>query len=149
MVRRVTERLGIFLAVTLAAACGGDSGGPDVDPAVAPFVGTWVADSMAVTSQADTTLHFDLLAAGATFSIVVQPSGQYTATLGSFTGTSVEIGDMTVLGTSSLELRVSYPPPGETQAMTYRFATVDHLVLDGATEWNGQPAYGHIELNRQ
>jgi hypothetical protein len=142
-------RLGLFVAVTFAAACGGDSAGPDVDPAVAPFVGTWIADSMAVTSQADTTLRFDLLAAGATFSIVVQPSGQYTATLGSFTGTSVEIGDMTVLGASSLELRVSYPPPGETQAMTYQFATPDHLVLDGATEWNGEPAYGHIELNRQ
>jgi len=149
MVRRVTVRLAILLGATFGAACGGGDQGPDVDPLVEPFVGTWEADSMAVTSQADTTLHFDLLAAGASFSIVVQPSGQYTATLASFTGTSVELGDMTVLSGSALELRVSYPPPGEVQAMTYQFATTDHLVLDGATEWNGQPAYGHIELNRQ
>ena len=147
MVRRAL--LGLTLAATtwLAAACGGDQGPVD-DPAVVPFIGTWIADSLTLTSQADTTLHQDLLALGATFSIVVEASGQYTATLGSFAGTSVEIGQVSVLGGSSLELRVSYPAP-ETQAMTYHFATTEHLVLDGATEWNGDPAYGHIELNRQ
>ena len=146
--RRVVGGSLTVMAVA-AAGCGSDP--VDVDPAVAPFVGTWDAVVMTATADAPPHTVFDVLAAGGTFWISVEPSGQYTATL-AFLGPHVELGDMTVESSSSLTL---HPLGGDPAPSTYLLATPDSLILDGATEFDfnldGTPesAQGHIELVRQ
>ena len=144
------RRLGWAAGLMAVADCG-NSSGVDVDPAVAPFVGTWDAVVMTATADAPPNQVIDILGAGGTFWISVEPSGQYTATL-AFLGPHVELGDMTVETSSTLTL---HPLAGDPAPTTYLFATPDSLILDGATQFDynldgtPEPAQGHIELVRQ
>jgi len=152
MVRRVFLGVVAIGAAAVSVACGGDSGGVQADPSVAPFVGTWIADSMTVTNDADTTVVANILEFGS-FTIAVEPSGQYTATLTVSARANVEIGQLTVIG-SALTLTPSFPAGRSPATSDYVFVTEDFLILDGATAFDfnldGTPeaAQGHIELQR-
>src|SRR5210317_1338986 len=84
-------RSGIFLAVAVLTACGDSTEPPPPPPPeVEPFVGRWDADVFRVVSVADTTIDFDLFddVDDGSFTITVEPSGTYTATL-AFGGTAI------------------------------------------------------------
>jgi hypothetical protein len=143
-----------LLLGVLLAACGGDDGGNGVvepDPAVAPFVGTWDAEVFTVTSVADPDIVADLMEHGS-FTINVQPSGTYTATLW-FGGVQVgvEIGTLSVSG-NFITLK---PNGGDTATSEYTFLEDDYLRLEGPTEFDFnldeelEPAEALIELQRR
>lgn len=145
-------RFGIAIAaLSLLGACGGsDSIAVDLtDPLVRPFVGDWRATTFRVTSAANDTLAVEVLNNGS-FTINVQPSGLYTATL-LFLGTPlVEIGSMSVSG-SSVTLT---PRNGPAATSLYAFDGPDQVTLDGVTEFDfnldgtAEAANAHIELSR-
>ncbi len=139
-----------LLLTTLAlAACGTDPVGPD--PAIAPFVGDWEATKMVVTSLANPEVSLDLIEFGATFTVNIQPSGQYTAILIYTQQASTEIGTISVSG-NTLTLHRDFPS-ASTSASIYALSG-DSLTLDGETEFDfnldGTPeaAVAHIELLR-
>jgi hypothetical protein len=146
--------MGSVVALTVVA-CGGDDPVVDqVDPAVAPFVGTWDAVDFKVTNDADTAVVADLLTDGS-FTINIQPSGLYTATLvlGAL-NPFVEIGQLTVSG-SVLTLTPSGGPGPCPASSTYTFSDTNTLVLDGPTcfDFNldgaDEDAQAHIVLERR
>jgi ABC-type glycerol-3-phosphate transport system substrate-binding protein len=151
MMRGVLGGAVALIAATLLGACGSD--GVEADPTVAAFVGIWDADSLTMTNDANPAQVANVLAAG-TFVIVVEPSGQYTATITVLTQPFTEIGDIDVV-VSTLELNKTFPPPPSTDASTFAFVGDDYVILDGATEFDfnsdGTPeaAQAHIELRRR
>jgi len=142
--------VGLWLAAT---GCSG-SDGVQPDPSVAPFVGDWLATSMVLTSAANPDVHPDLIAFGATFSVNVQPSGQYTAILLYAGQARTEIGQLAV-SAGSVTLRPSYPSGAQPATSSYSFSDADHFVLDGDTEFDfnldGTPeaATAHMEFARK
>src|SRR5688572_24856019 len=86
-----TFALALSCTLTTVGCSSDDSVGPDAS--IAFLVGVWEAERFVVTSKANPQTAPDLITAlGATFSLDVQPSGQYTAIL-VFQGTPVtEIG---------------------------------------------------------
>ena len=143
-----------FLAVLLLL--GGCSGGSDTlqpDAAVAPFVGDWGASSLVVTSTANPDVHPDLIELGATFTMNVQPSGQYTAILLYAGQSSTEIGTVEVSG-STVTLHRDFPA-SSTSSSTYAFEGSSRLVLDGDTQFDfnldgtPEPARAHIVFERR
>jgi hypothetical protein len=143
----------VLAAVPLAPACTSDDAVLP-DPAVAPFVGEWLATSMVITSVANPDVHPDLIEIGATFSVNVQPSGQYTAILLYSGQTQTEIGQLEASG-STVTLTPSFPTNAPAATSTYAFPDADHLVLDGETEFDfnldgtSEQATAHIELARR
>ena len=142
------------LVAALLGGCGGEEGGTGIiepDPAVAPFVGTWDAEVFTVTSDADPGIVADLMEDGS-FTINVQPSGTYTATL-EFGGlqVGVEIGQLSVSG-SFLTLNPNGNDPATSE---YTFVEEDYLRLEGPTEFDFnlddelEPAQAFIELQRR
>ncbi len=157
-VRRVHGRrkavLGAVVVTLLLVACGDSSDPVAPDPAVAPFVGDWNATALVITSVANPDIHPDLIALGATFTINVQPSGQYTAILIYAGQPSTQIGQVTVSG-SSITLHPQVPAGEPDATSAYSFPDANHLVLDGETEFDfnldgtNEPAVAHIELARK
>jgi hypothetical protein len=138
-----------LLWAALLSGCGGDDPlAPD--PAVAAFVGDWEATDFIVTSVVNPQIVEDVLGLGATFEFNVQPSGRYTATLNFIGQPSVEIGQLSVSGTTVTLSRSI--PSAQTSASTFSFVGTDVLIMDGATEYDfnsdGTPddALAHIEL---
>lgn len=148
------HRIFAVLLATGIAAAGCSSDAVQDDPAVAPFVGEWLATSMVLTSAANPDVHPDLIELGATFSVNVQPSGQYTAILLYSGQSQTEIGQLTVSG-NAVTLQPTFPAGADGATSTYSFADADHLVLDGDTEFDfnldGTPeaATAHIALARK
>ncbi|MEJ2203084.1 MAG: hypothetical protein P8170_03140 [Gemmatimonadota bacterium] len=153
---RIRAAWGSAILVATALLWGGCGGGDDPidvepDPAIAPFVGNWTALAMVVTSVANPDVSPDLIEEGATFSLNVQASGQYTANLIFLQQVSTEIGFISVSG-STVTLKREFPSPS-TSTATYEFQG-SLLTLDGPTEFDfnldGEPeaAEGHIELQR-
>lgn len=135
--------------VTLGIGCGSDVIVPPAN-GVEPFVGTWDAEVFDVTSDEDTTVVADLTENG-DFTINIQPSGNYTATL-TFGGIPiVEIGQMSV-SNGFITLR---PNGGDPATSAYAFPSPDYLVLDGPTDFDFNldlildPAQAHIEIRRR
>lgn len=136
-------------------ACGGSSPS-DVatpDPAVEPFVGDWDANEFVVTSIANDSIDFDLIDATGVFTLNVQPSGAYTATLfipDEMEQAAVEIGTMSVIGEA---VRLN-PNQGDGATSAYEFNGPDLLILDGPTEFDFnfdgtfEPATLHVVLER-
>lgn len=152
MIWRIGRRwAALGLAVTLASACGGEDP-VTPNPTVDSFVGTWDAVVLTMTPAGSSSPVVDVLEFGEFF-IVVQPSGQYTATLSLPTGPGVEIGQLSVVG-STIRLDPSVPA-GEASTSTYTFQSPDYLILDGATEFDfnfdgtNDPAEAHFELQRR
>lgn len=140
------------LAIALVVAgCSDDPVGPDADPG--PLVGDWEATSLVVTNVANPTQAPDLIALGATFTLNVQPSGQYTAILVFAQQSSTEIGTLHVSG-SSVTLRPSFPPGQPATTGTFSIQG-DLMTLDGATEFDfnldgtPEPAAAHFEFRRR
>jgi len=135
--------------VVVVAACGSSS---SFDPLseVEPFVGTWDAVVFTVTADDPPHTTADVLTLGP-FWISVEPSGRYIATL-EFFGGQVELGQLSVQSATSLTLDADNGPASPS---TYRFATADSLVLDGATDFDfnldgtNEPAQAHIEIVRR
>jgi len=151
---RRRSRNWLMIAVVLFGTACGDDGGVDADPSVAPFVGIWDAEVFDITSDADPSVVVDLLEFGA-FYINIEPSGQYTATLELAVGSGVEIGQLTVVG-STVRLDPSQPPSAPTVTSNYAFAASDYLILDGPTRYDfnfdqvaDEPGTAHIELQRR
>ncbi|MDX1648037.1 MAG: hypothetical protein R3304_12895 [Longimicrobiales bacterium] len=159
--RRRRLEVGMIMLLVAGVGCGG---GPDVtevepDPAIQPFVGTWDAETMTVTSVADTSIVADLIDAGGAFTLNVQESGQYTAQL-SFAATDsagiepfVEIGRMTVFD-DFITLSPT-TPPGDPVSSEYEFVEDDFLRLEGPTDFDfnldgtTDPAVLLLELRRR
>jgi hypothetical protein len=141
-----------FLA-SLLVACGSSDpvATTQPDPAVEPFVGEWHALEFKVTSAQDADVWFDVVDGGS-FTLVVQPSGMYTAIVEfpSLSDPVVEVGQMSSVG-SSITLR---PQGGPAATSSYQFDGPDLLILDGPTEFDfnddGEldPAQAHIVLER-
>lgn len=147
---------GIGLSLLLVLGACGDSSPTDVavpDPAVEPFVGNWDATEFVVTSVADELIVFDLIDATGVFTLNVQPSGAYTATLfipDEMEQAAVENGTMSVIGEA---VRLS-PNQGAGATSSYEFDGPDVLILDGPTEFDFnfdgtfEPATLHVVLER-
>jgi hypothetical protein len=152
MWRRWNVRMGRLLLVAAIAACSGDDPvdqGPA--PEIAPFVGIWEAEVFEVTSDADPTVVADLLLNDGSFTINVEESGTYTATL-TFGGFPlVEIGQLSV----SDNFLTLQPNGGDAATSEFVFQSETYLVMDGPTEFDfnldqvPDPAQGHIELQRR
>lgn len=133
-----------FASVAVAAvlaACGGDDPSlvePEPNAEVEPFVGTWDADVYTITSVADTTVVADIIEIGGSFTLNVQPSGTYTATLvfsdGETTLAFTEIGQLSVSG-DIITFRPEQPP-SDPAASEYTFLGAGHLRLEGPTEFD-------------
>lgn len=148
------SRSWLVLALTLhVSGCGND---PielvEEDPAVAPFVGNWRATELVLTNESDPDADpLDVLENGGSFTINVQPSGTYTATL-TFPALppAVEIGDLTVIESSL----VLHPNGGSPAVTEFTFDGPDRITLDGPTQFDfnldGTPedAQAHIVLER-
>lgn len=146
--------LGAILAALVVGACGGSSNAVEPDPTVAPFVGDWNATALVIAPAVNPDVSHDFITEyGATFTINVQPSGQYTAIL-IFSGqASTEIGQLSVSG-NRITLHPQVPAGSPDAVSTYSFPDANHLILDGETEFmfNGEtnePAVAHIELERK
>jgi len=131
MRRRWHRGVGLVVAVIVAGACGDDDPilPPPVDPAIEPFVGTWDAEVFTVTSDADTSIVFDLFDdVSGEFFINVQGSGTYTATLTIGGLARPEIGILTVSGGF-----VTLTPTGGTGAAApFSFVRDDYLTIGPA-----------------
>jgi len=145
--------LGWMGAVLLlgALACGDDP--VSADPEIAQFVGDWAAEVVTLTNVANPEVVADLIANGATLTLNVQPSGQYTAILVIAGQSSTEIGSISVAG-STLTLHREFPT-AETSPGTFAFSGPDRFVLDGDTEFDfnfdqvPEPALAHFEYARR
>ena len=142
------------LVVGALSACGSED--PLVsgnDPAIEPFLGDWEATELVVVNDANASDSVDVLEEGGIFTINVQPSGTYTATLSFLGAPFVEIGQLSVFE-STLILQPTQPP-GPSATSTFEFDGPDNLTLDGPLDFdfNGdgtpEPGQGHIELVRQ
>lgn len=148
-------RPGWLLCVAMAAACGdGDPADPVApDPSVEPFVGDWEAEEFRVASAAAPQSEFELIAEGGSFTINVQPSGQYTAILElpDLPTPQVEIGQLSVIGES---VRLD-PQDAAAATSSFEFDGPDRVILDGPTEFDFnrdgtvEEATAHIVLERQ
>jgi hypothetical protein len=141
------------LTAPLFWGCGGSDvvGVGDPDPAVEPFVGDWEASEFVVTNLANPDQSVDVTEGGS-FTLNVQPSGQYTAIL-DFPDSptpGVELGQLSVVGNS---VRLS-PISGDPITSAYTFEGADRLILDGPTafDWNRdgelEASTAHIVLER-
>jgi hypothetical protein len=141
-------------AIALVACRGDDPVVDQIDPAVAPFVGTWDAVEFTVTNDADTTDVADLLTDGS-FTVNIQPSGLYTATLVlGVLNPFVEIGQLTVSGNVITLTPTGGPGPCPASSV-YAFPDANTLVLDGPTcldvnlDGEDEDAQAHIVLERR
>ena len=142
-----------LVATLLLSACAGGDDGTAPDLTVARFVGDWSASAFVLTSVANPDVHPDLIALGATFSLNVQPSGQYTAIL-LYAGDSLtELGRIEVSG-STVVLNRDFPNTS-TSSSTFTFQGTNTLVLDGDSEFDfnldgtAEPARAHLVLAKK
>lgn len=116
----------------MVAGCGGDN--LEADPSIASLVAEWRAIRMVVTNPANPAIAPDLILAGATFYLDVQPSGQYTAILTAFGQPSTEFGRIQISGQQIL-LHRQQPGPARTDVADYRLSG-DTLFLSGTTDFD-------------
>jgi hypothetical protein len=144
--------MGLLLLVLGSAGCSkSDPVGMNPDPDIAPFVGTWDAAVFRVTSDADTSIVADLLLNNGSFTLNVQESGTYTATL-TFGGMPlVEIGVVRVAG-GFITLQ---PNGGDPATSAFTFPRSDYMTLAGPTEFDFNldgtldPAQAYIESQQR
>jgi hypothetical protein len=118
-------------AILCSGGCSDDGTGP-VD-ALEPLVGTWRAESLVLTSQANPSLSLDLIQEGAVFTISILGNGQYQAVLTAFGQTNAELGTLTVSGN-----QITMEPSsqgGATTVGTFSFSG-EALILDGETSYD-------------
>ncbi len=127
-----TKAVVLFLA-GVAVSCGGDASGPGETPGPDFMVGNWTSTVLVITSTANPEVSVDLMAAGATFTLSVQPSGRYTAILSGFGQSSSESGMLSVEGTQVV-FRRSIPSVEVARSTWVREGT--DVILTGPTEYD-------------
>ncbi len=132
--RRAAWLCGVFALIAVLGACGGDDG-VSADPSVAFLVGDWSATHMVVTPDLAPDQALDLIDAGGSFSLNVQPSGQYTAVISipGFGAPPPELGTLTVEGDEIVFTRTS-PAPKTVSRATYEEVAPGHVIFSGASE---------------
>ena len=143
------RRRGLLLASLLILSAGQGCGSDAVvepDPVLDDFVGDWDASTMVVTSVQNPSLSVDVIEAGASFFLNVQPSGGYTSSL-TFEGLSrTELGRLEVEG-ERLLFFVEIPSPRVDTA--FYELDGDRLDLEGRTifdfDLNGIPEEAELE----
>lgn len=148
-------KMGLLVGCLLVASACDDPPemGTEPDPAIAPFVGDWKAQELTLTSVADPSMAPDLVELGATFTLNVQPSGQYTAILVYLGQSQTEIGTISV-SSNVLTLHRDFPTPGTTPG-TFEFLGPDRFLLDGDSEFDfnldgeSEPALAHFDMVRR
>ncbi len=131
-IRNGLRVLSVIGAVAIGATgCGSDPTDPDLNPDF--MVGDWLADSMVMTSLANPDVSTDLTALGAVFTLLVQPSGRYTAILEGGGQSSSEIGKLTVDG-AFVVLMPESPAGPESRALWQRVG--DSVILEGESEFD-------------
>jgi hypothetical protein len=150
--RRYLRRAMVAAVAVILTACSGNKS-TEPDPSLAPFVGDWTAQTMTLTDKANPDVHPDLIALGATFTLNVQASGQYTAILLYASQASTEIGNLEVSG-QTVTLHETFPS-SSTTAGTFSFQGDDQFTLDGDSEFDFnldgtmEPALAHIVFVRK
>ena len=145
-------KLALVWILALSAACGAGDAGLAPNPEVSPLVGDWEATAVVITSVANPDIAPDLIALGATFTLNVQPSGQYTVILLYAGQASTEIGILSVSG-NVVTLNRSFPTH-ETSTAVYTLVG-NRLTLDGDTRFDfnldgtSEAALGHFEMERR
>jgi hypothetical protein len=131
-ISRTQAFVGVALVGTLG--CGGGPTEVLLNPSF--MVGEWSAESLVMTSSTNPDTFLDLGAAGAVFTISVQPSGRYTAILAGFGQSSSEVGRLTVDG-DQVVLMPESPPAPESRAVWERVGERVVLVGDSEFDFNG------------
>ncbi|GMR13571.1 MAG: hypothetical protein BMS9Abin29_1783 [Gemmatimonadota bacterium] len=132
---RLTASVMVLFLAGVAVSCGGgDASGPSEKPPGPGFmVGDWIAKALVVTSVANPEVSIDLTAAGAIFTLSVQPSGRYTAILSGFGQASSESGTLSVEGPQVVFRRTV--PSQEVSRSTWVRDGAD-VTLTGPTEFD-------------
>ncbi len=136
----------LFGTANLLTACSDDGTGP---ADLQPLVGTWRAQVLTLTNQANPETVVRLIQEGATFTLSVLSNGQYQAVLEILGQANAELGAISISGNQITLTPVN--PPGPTTAGTWRFQG-DTLILDGDTEFDfnldgtNEQATVHFEL---
>jgi len=155
--RNVLRLARLAVVLSVLHGCGGSDGGglSGPDPDVAPFVGEWEATRFFVESADNPDVGFDVVELGGSFTLIVQPSGQYTAILEfpDLPGPPpVEVGQIDVnTDQGLLTLRPTGGPPATS---SFAFDGPDMLRLEGPTEFDfntdglPEPASSSIVLQR-
>lgn len=118
----------VFLGAT---GCGNGPTEPEFDPSF--MVGDWLADSLVMTSVANPEVTPDLVELGAVFTLLVQPSGRYTAILEGFGQSSVVSGNLTVDGAYVVLMPTGQP---EERGLWERMGESVILVSDSQFDFN-------------
>lgn len=128
-----SPRLALVALLGLLVACGGDGVSPDPD--VSFLVGDWEATRLEVAPVAAPEQSVDLRALGARFTLNVQPSGQYTASL-TIPGLppNPEIGELDVEGDELVFQPTS--PPGPASRASYTQPDDDRVIFTGPSEFD-------------
>jgi hypothetical protein len=132
--RNPLRKLGLLGLVVLGAiGCGSD---PTDETEFNPdfMVGEWLADSLVMTSVANSEVTADLLALGAVFTLSVQPSGRYLAILEGFGLSSSESGRLTVDGADVVFMPES--PPGLPESRAVWELAGDSVILEGDSDFD-------------
>jgi hypothetical protein len=144
------KALGLIALVFMIFGGCSDSG-TGVKKELEPLVGAWRAQELTLTNQANPSLTWDLVEIGATFSLSILATGQYTAVLTAFGQSNTETGNVEVSGNRVTISPVS--PPGPSVDGTWQFIG-EILHLDGQTEFDfnldgtREQANVHFELER-
>lgn len=148
--RLTAVRLPLILALLGALVSCGDDSSVDPDPSIDFLVGDWNAVRFEIAPQGSPGDAFDLLDQGGSFSINVQPSGQYTAQL-TFMGVPAppEIGFIEVDG-DELVIQRTTPAPTTTTRAVYEEIASGRVVFSGPSEFdidqNGTPEAITLEV---
>lgn len=140
--------MAMALGLALLAACSGEDG-VSPDPKIAFMVGTWDAVRFELTPDAAPDQSLDLVTElDATFTLNVQPSGFYTATL-TLPGVASpppETGQLDVEGTE-LVFNRSSPSPATSRA-AYTEPASGRVIFTGPTEFdlNGDQVLDDVTL---
>lgn len=128
------------------SACSDDSTGP---AELQPLVGTWQATELTLTNQANPETSVDLIEQGATFTLSILATGQYSASLVIFGQANQEVGTVSVSGN-----RITIAPNGGSSTTGTWVLQGNTVTVDGDTEFDfnfdGIPeaASVHMELVR-
>jgi len=137
-----------ILLSLLLLACSEDGTGPGKE--LDPLVGVWKAKVFLLTNQANPSIQVDLVEQGATFTLSILSTGQYTASLSLFGSSNIEVGMVTVEGNQITIAPTTPEGPPAVSTWSFQGST---LVLDGDTEFDfnldGTPeaSTAHIELD--
>jgi len=140
-----------LLLILLLASSGCSGGGTGPGKELEPLVGMWRAQDMVLTNAANPTISVDLVEEGATFTLSILSTGQYSAVLSMLGQSNTEVGKVKVSGNNITITPTS--PSGPPLVATFEFVG-EVLVLDGSSEFDfnmdGTPeeALAHIALFR-